>query len=141
MQVPGVALQVRQSPSQALSQQRPPTQKLLKHSVPAVQASPSGFLQTPAAHLYPSGQSGVSEQVLTQAPEEQWVPFAQGVVLFILHAPFPSQDQSSVAPAAEHWSLQASVVAPDASLVHVPSEPGRAHEPQPWSPQEATLQQ
>ena len=70
--VPGVAIQVWQSPEQALLQQTPSTQNPPPQSVFAEQAFPRLFLQLPLKHAYPFevSHSLSCEHWVTQAPPE-----------------------------------------------------------------------
>jgi len=66
------SLQLRQTPSQAPSQQMPSAQNPLRHSLAAEQVRPFGFLpQLPFWQLLPDTQSSSLVHALTQAPAAQ----------------------------------------------------------------------
>jgi hypothetical protein len=61
--------QLRQAPPHASSQQRPSTQKVLRHSVPAVHGCPMGLgPQLPFWQTFPVTQSASPAQRAMQAP-------------------------------------------------------------------------
>ncbi len=141
VQVPGVALHVRQSPEQASLQQKLSTQNPLSHSVAWPHTPPMSTLHVlSAAHLYPVGHGTVGEHAFVQAPAEQWLPPEQGVLLFSLHWPVPSQDRFSAVPSTQ-VGVQVPLDCPAATLVQRPGEPAKPHDWQTPSPHEAASQQ
>ena len=83
--------QVLQAPWQALSQQKPSTQKSDRHSSGFVQLAPIGFLpQEPATQVFGGTHCASDVQVVAQALPEHWKG-PQSTWLGAWQVPWPSQ--------------------------------------------------